>query len=459
MSSTFQLLLVAGGEVNSTRFGSHFNKIFLPLCKGCALEYSVRAFASTGLLGDLWIAAPEKYWEVIRFLVEGVLREQGIAQIQHRINMVSPQKSRNHSVQVCLEQILISQGNALVAIHDAARPLIDQETIRECLKLLDGAVDCAVVCENLEDSVGFIESDGSLGEPVSRRSMIRIQTPCVAGVSDFLKARGKASNCGYFESPGFEDASFMKKAGFNVQSVISKGPNFKITLPWQGKAARGVFFDALYGVSSNACLDFDSQKFKTCSLSKKQLLMGYGYDSHRFIAPAERRAFLNKAQVCTETEHIDVSARLIIGGVDAGDDNLARFGPFVARSDGDLLYHAAANAILSALACPGAGDIGQLFPNTSSRNSGRNSSEFLQSAVILALAGGYRVQQLKMTLKGQVRMNLEKIRENLCFHTFTPSSDGRVIVQGTSGEAMDSAGRGEGMEAFGLCILEPVKLD
>lgn len=71
-----------------------------------------------------------------------------------------------------------------------------------------------------------------------------------------------------------------------------------------------------------------------------------------------------------DAHRLEEGRRLVLGGVEVA----SRRGP-VAHSDGDALLHAVADAVLSAL---GAGDIGELFPDTDPQWAGLAGSELLE---------------------------------------------------------------------------------
>jgi 2-C-methyl-D-erythritol 2,4-cyclodiphosphate synthase len=61
------------------------------------------------------------------------------------------------------------------------------------------------------------------------------------------------------------------------------------------------------------------------------------------------------------------------------------------HSDADVLLHAVTDALLGAAAL---GDIGELFPNTSSENKGRDSAEMLALAAGRVSEAGYSIGNL-----------------------------------------------------------------
>ncbi len=182
--------------------------------------------------------------------------------------------------------------------------------------------------------------------------------------------------------------------------------------------------------------------------------LGYGYDSHRFLNSQEKKLLETQTSVELETEYLSKDKKLIIGGVVLEDTYQRAFGPFKARSDGDVLYHAVVNALLSALSDKKARDIGCLFPNTDSNNSNRNSADFVQKTVDLLQVSSYELIDLKIMVKSQIRMQWTLVEKNLehffSFQKIVPD----IHVQATSGEEMDDAGKGLGVEVFVVCLLQ-----
>ena len=182
--------------------------------------------------------------------------------------------------------------------------------------------------------------------------------------------------------------------------------------------------------------------------------LGYGYDSHRFLNSEEKELLEKESTIELETEYHDKDKKLVIGGVLLEEKYQKAFGPFKARSDGDVLYHAVVNALLSALSDKEARDIGSLFPNTDKINSNRNSSEFLQKTAELLKNSEYELLDLKIMVKGKPRVDWNLVEKNLeAFFTFQHTAPD-IHVQATSGEEMDGAGNGLGVEVFVTCLLQ-----
>lgn len=143
--------------------------------------------------------------------------------------------------------------------------------------------------------------------------------------------------------------------------------------------------------------------------------------------------------------HCMVSGRpLILGGVAIPFEK-----GLLGHSDADVLTHAVCDAVLGAL---GLGDLGRHFPDTSEAFKDISSIKLLKRCVDLMQQGGYRLVNLDATVFAQApklsdyKAEMEK-RLADAFHT---DAD-RVNVKATTTEGLGYIGRGEGMAAE--CVL------
>lgn len=140
---------------------------------------------------------------------------------------------------------------------------------------------------------------------------------------------------------------------------------------------------------------------------------------------------------------------VIIGGVRIPHDQALK-----AHSDGDVLLHAVADALLGAVAL---GDIGHLFPDTSAEWAGADSRVLLRTVMSRVQALGYRVVNLDSTVIAQapkMAPHIEAMRH--CIAEDLGVDPGQVSVKATTTERLGFAGRGEGIAAQAICLLEPV---
>lgn len=123
-----------------------------------------------------------------------------------------------------------------------------------------------------------------------------------------------------------------------------------------------------------------------------------------------------------------------------------------AHSDGDVLLHALADALLGAVAL---GDIGHLFPDTSAEWAGADSRDLLRRVMARVADEGFGVLNVDTTIIAQApRMapHIEAMRLNIAADLGIPVSC--VSVKATTSEKLGFTGRGEGIACQAVCLLE-----
>ncbi len=137
---------------------------------------------------------------------------------------------------------------------------------------------------------------------------------------------------------------------------------------------------------------------------------------------------------------------LIIGGV-----KIEHSQGFLAHSDGDVLIHALADAILGALTL---GDIGKLYPDTSEETAGMDSRVILQEVWALAKERGYKLCNADLTVLAE-RPKLapynQEIRESIA--EIMGCDIEQVSFKATTTEGLGFAGREEGIAAMAVILL------
>ncbi len=152
--------------------------------------------------------------------------------------------------------------------------------------------------------------------------------------------------------------------------------------------------------------------------------VGWGCDAHRFGG----------------------AGRTLLGGVVADDTRGVE-----ATSDGDVLAHAAADALLGAAAL---GDLGGLFPSTDPRWQGADSMALLSEVMARVAAAGYRVSSIDATViaeRVRVSPHREAIRARLA--GALEVGEAAVSVKATSTDGLGFLGRDEGLAAVVVVVL------
>ncbi|HLA29499.1 MAG TPA: 2-C-methyl-D-erythritol 2,4-cyclodiphosphate synthase [Pseudomonas sp.] len=152
--------------------------------------------------------------------------------------------------------------------------------------------------------------------------------------------------------------------------------------------------------------------------------IGHGYDVHRF----------------TQGDFIT------LGGVQIPH----KFG-LLAHSDGDVLLHALADALLGAAAL---GDIGRHFPDTDPSYKGADSRVLLRHVLGLIAAKGWRVGNVDATLVAQapkMAPHIERMRELIAADLQVEPD--QVNVKATTTEKLGFTGREEGIAVHAVALL------
>jgi 2-C-methyl-D-erythritol 2,4-cyclodiphosphate synthase len=138
--------------------------------------------------------------------------------------------------------------------------------------------------------------------------------------------------------------------------------------------------------------------------------------------------------------------RLVLGGVEIPFER-----GLVGHSDADVLAHAVTDALLGAA---GLEDIGHYFPDTDERYRGADSIELLREARTI-VGESWQVANVDAVViceRPKIRDHREAMRGNLAEALGVEPA--RVGVRGTTTERLGFTGRGEGIAAQAVCLLE-----
>jgi 2-C-methyl-D-erythritol 2,4-cyclodiphosphate synthase len=119
------------------------------------------------------------------------------------------------------------------------------------------------------------------------------------------------------------------------------------------------------------------------------------------------------------------------------------------HSDGDVIAHALVDALLGAA---GLGDIGTLFPSGDERYEGADSIELLREAYRQVTGAGWRLVNADCILVGEeprIGAHREAMRRRL-----SEALGAEVNVRATTTDRLGFTGRGEGLAAHAVALLE-----
>ncbi len=155
--------------------------------------------------------------------------------------------------------------------------------------------------------------------------------------------------------------------------------------------------------------------------------IGLGYDVHKLV---ENR-------------------KLILGGVEFQYEK-----GLLGHSDADVLVHAIMDAILGALNLP---DIGNLFPDTDDEYKDIYSIKLLDRVVKLMEEKSYKIGNLDTVIiceMPKISPKREEIQKKLAKHLKTDIEN--VSIKASTSEKLSFTGRGEGIEARAVVLLEKI---
>lgn len=300
----------------------------------------------------------------------------------------------------------------IVAIHDAARPLIPCDVIVASIAAARQS-GAAIVAVPVIDTIKCSPDGECVRDTLDRGQLFAVQTPQTFTRDVIESAYARAYEDGFV---GTDDASLVERLGQPVRIVRGSYENIKVTTPSDISTAESI-------LARRAEESMPSPEPLPTSLFPR---IGHGYDIHRFAH----------------------GRRLFLGGVEfEGEEGL--FG----HSDADVLIHAVADALLGAA---GAGDIGRHFPDTD------QSYKDVRSTILLSRVGeviselGWLVGNIDVTLIAEHPRVSKRVPEMCATIASALSIDpSQVSIKATTAEGLGAIGERLGIECHAVALLLP----
>jgi len=155
--------------------------------------------------------------------------------------------------------------------------------------------------------------------------------------------------------------------------------------------------------------------------------IGHGYDAHRLVE----------------------GRKLILGGVDIPWKR-----GLLGHSDADVLAHAVGHALLGAMRL---GDLGEKFPDTDPSLKDISSMEILRQIGTMINDRNGVIESIDTTIVAQEpKLTPYKLQMVENISRALGIAGKLVSVKATTTEGMGFTGRGEGIEAYALCLVEVI---
>ena len=211
---TCAAVIVAGGS--SQRMGT--DKLMMNLGELPVLVRTLRAFQTSAYVEEIVVVTRTEKLEQVAALVK-----------EHHLDKVSRVvcggKTRAESALAGVSEV--NHKARLIAIHDAARPLVTEDVI---LRAVYAARDyhAAVPAVKSTDTLKAVDEMGFVVGTVDREATVRVQTPQVFSADLIKGALTKAVKDGLAIT---DDCSAIERMGVRCKTVLGDEDNIKITTP------------------------------------------------------------------------------------------------------------------------------------------------------------------------------------------------------------------------------------
>jgi len=241
-----------------------------------------------------------------------------------------------------------------VLIHDGARPLVTPALI-ESVILAVREFGAAVPVIPIAETVKRVDRAGRIVDTLDRTELAAAQTPQGTMLHTFQRALREQA--GHASREFTDEAALLEACRIAVHAIPGDELNFKVTLPGDLARVEAILTGGLPGATGSSAPGSGQRT-------------GLGSDSHPF----------------------GPGTGLALGGlVVEGAPSLR------GHSDGDVLLHAIADALLGAAAL---GDLGRIFPTGPETPIGIASVELLAEVVDRVGRAGFHVANLDCTIVG-----------------------------------------------------------
>jgi len=392
------VVLAAGGA--GARIGGWLPKQFLSLAGKPILLRTLERIASLDDVVQVVIALPASHIRRAKEMLGSSWR--------FPVKYTRGGPTRQESVRRGVAQV--SPEPDLIMVHDGVRPLCDLETMRRVIEAAaqDGG---AVAGLPATETIQRVSRRGLVIATPPREQLYAIQTPQVFAAGILRRALESAARTGF---AGTDESSVVRWAGHRVRVVPGSPANIKITHPLDLRVAEIL----ISGVS-------DQNPGRLSRERTGPMRIGHGMDYHRLV----------------------IGRKLVLGGVEIPFEK-----GLEGHSDADVLSHAVCDALLGAA---GLGDIGQHFPDDAAANRNRSSLEFLCEVRRRIEEAGWSIQNVDATLLAE-RPKLAPCRETMRCNVAEALSISveQVNVKAKTSEGMNAEGRGEGISAQAVALLQ-----
>ncbi|OGU76068.1 MAG: 2-C-methyl-D-erythritol 4-phosphate cytidylyltransferase [Ignavibacteria bacterium RBG_16_34_14] len=208
------VIIPAGGK--GKRSGVKIPKQYLKINGKELIIYTLKVFQKNKLVDEIVIPAEPQYHKKLKNLV----KKYNLSKVTL---IIEGGKERQDSVYNALCSLPSPSSNDLIAVHDAARPLLPQKVLTSAL-IIAKKKGNAVVCIKAKDTL--IKGKEKIEEYLNRDEVYYVQTPQVFRYKDLKKAMNTAHKDNFY---GTDESMLVNRIGIKVNIVEGSVFNFKVT--------------------------------------------------------------------------------------------------------------------------------------------------------------------------------------------------------------------------------------
>lgn len=206
-------VIPAGGK--GKRSGTETPKQYLKFHGKELIAYTLEVFQKSSLVDEIIISAEPNYFPVLKDIKE----KFNLTKIS---KIVEGGEERQDSVYNALKSIN-ANDNDLIAVHDAARPLLPDNILTKAINTAKEKGN-ALVCLKARDTL--LKGNHIVKEYVDRSEIYYVQTPQIFRYKDLKKAMKKAYEKNFI---GTDESMLVKELGIDINIVEGSMLNFKVT--------------------------------------------------------------------------------------------------------------------------------------------------------------------------------------------------------------------------------------
>jgi 2-C-methyl-D-erythritol 4-phosphate cytidylyltransferase len=207
-------VIPAGGK--GIRSGTAAPKQYLKFNDKELIVYTLEIFQQNELIDEIIISVERDYFNILNDVKE----KYNLSRIS---KVVEGGDTRQDSVYNALKSLTDTADNDLVAVHDAARPLLTQEVLTNAVKTAKQKGN-ALVCIKAKDTL--IKGNEVVESYLDRDEVYYVQTPQIFPYSVLMKAMKNAYENNFI---GTDESMLVRQIGEKVNIVEGSVYNFKVT--------------------------------------------------------------------------------------------------------------------------------------------------------------------------------------------------------------------------------------